>query len=58
MSNWVDVYVVEDAEGQWYEVFSDEVMAAEYCLSINENLRKNSPPVLVRHTIVDIEEER
>jgi hypothetical protein len=56
MSNWVDVYVVEDAEGQWYEVFSDEVMAAEYCLSVNNNLRQNSPPVLVRHTIVDIED--
>ncbi|WMM95576.1 hypothetical protein CRP143_gp11 [Roseobacter phage CRP-143] len=56
MSIWVDLYVVENEEGQWYELFGDEVTADQYVENINSSLRKNSPPLRVRHTIVDIED--
>lgn len=56
MSQWVDLYVVEDKEGQWYELFGDQVTAEQYVDNINSTLRANSPPLVIRHTIVDIED--
>lgn len=56
MSQWVDAYIVEDEEGQYMEMFGDEVAATEYVDVINNTLRENSPPLIIRHTIVDIED--
>lgn len=55
MSIWVDVWVLEDHEGLYFELFGDEVMANEYANLMNETVRKHSEPLTVRHTIVDIE---
>lgn len=56
MSRWIDLYVVEDESGEYYEAYGDEVTASEYVAMMNDTLRKNSPKLVVRHTTVDIED--
>ena len=56
MAIWVDAYVVEDDDGQYLELFGDQVTADQYVDVVNNTLRENSPPLRVRHTIVDIED--
>jgi hypothetical protein len=56
MSQWVDAYIVEDEEGNYYELFGDSVLAVDYIDAINDGLRANSPKLVIRHTIVDIED--
>ena len=54
MSRWIDLYVVEDEDGVYYEAFSDGTMAAQYVEYSNNTLRKNSPKLVIRHTTADI----
>lgn len=54
MSIWVDAYVVEDDEQQYFELFGDYLLAQDYVVKVNDTLRANSPPLVIRHTIVDI----
>lgn len=53
-AQWIDLYVVEDEEGVYYEAFSDEMLATDYVINCNGGLRKNSPKLVVRHTTADI----
>ena len=53
-AQWIDLYVVEDEEGVYYEAFSDENLAEYYVKGSNEGLRMNSPKLVVRHTTADI----
>ena len=53
-AQWIDLYVVEDEEGVYYEAFSDLSWAEDYVKNCNEGLRKNSPKLVVRHTTADI----
>lgn len=55
MSNFIDLYLVEDEEGEYYEAFSDHTIAEDYVRTANTALRTNSKKLRVRHTIVDIE---
>lgn len=54
MSQWVDAYVVEDEDGQYFELFGDHTLAEDYVKEINQNLRVASKQLIIRHTIVDI----
>ena len=56
MSIWVDAFVVEDENGKYYELYGDQVTAEDYVDMINSTARAFSPKLVVRHTIVDIED--
>lgn len=56
MSIWVDAYVVESENGTYFELFGDHTMAEDYVETINSSVRAESPKLVLRHTIVDIED--